>query len=587
MAREKLPIKTFLERVEKRLSTCSADELRSILRTMASQVAPDDRERFLKSLEPVRGIADAIQSTLRQDDLLSEIDDLIAEIQAEIEEPEERYRGYGYGYDDYDDEDGLGSYEGFIEPLAAFFDRVEGVFDHGNLPLAREAYHRLFGVLDLEDDYGRGIRATDLPNTDMAAARGRYLRAIYETEPPEARPGKLLDEMQELSDFMWRSPVKLADLIQASGRPLPDQESFLRAWISLLREQSGKRADLWLREAIRLAEGTEGLAAFARKEGKDHPRAYLDWLEALLADRKHADALAAGREALRKLPADLSIRADVADRLCQAAQGMDDDKTFRKGRWEAFAAQPTLSRLLDLWIATPPAQRPQRMRQAARHLEELRGRGTRRSSVSPDRDEDLGVQSFAWDSPSVLAHAHMLGREWSAARSLAAKKAVLGWSSSENPQGAVVPVSLGILSGALPDLPPNLAQLWKWTLGSSPSYAYSEDESLDPERLEAAYQEVAKNPRLDDSEADALLHWCVDVGKRRAIAIVEGLHRKSYDKAAVLAAACAETLRARGQGDRGDALLKDLRERFPRHRSFQDELKAAVAGSTRLSRGYR
>ena len=42
-------------------------------------------------------------------------------------------------------------------------------------------------------------------------------------------------------------------------------------------------------------------------------------------------------------------------------------------------------------------------------------------------------------------------------------------------------------------------------MGKSPSYAYSEDESLDPERLEAAYQEVAKNPRLDASEAEALL----------------------------------------------------------------------------------
>jgi hypothetical protein len=64
-------------------------------------------------------------------------------------------------------------------------------------------------------------------------------------------------------------------------------------------------------------------------------------------------------------------------------------------------------------------------------------------------------------------------------------------------------------------------------------------------------------------------------------AIVEGLHRKSYEKAAVVVVACAEVLQARGRGTQAEKLLADLRSRFPRHRAFQDALKAAVAEAGR------
>ena len=47
---------------------------------MAQVVAPKDRQGFLEALVPGKEARDVIQSALRQDDLLSEIDDLVAEI---------------------------------------------------------------------------------------------------------------------------------------------------------------------------------------------------------------------------------------------------------------------------------------------------------------------------------------------------------------------------------------------------------------------------------------------------------------------------------------------------------------------------
>ena len=47
--------------------------------------------------------------------------------------------------------------EQFVAPLAELFDRTAGVFDCGNLALARDAYRKLFDSFAMDDDYGRGI----------------------------------------------------------------------------------------------------------------------------------------------------------------------------------------------------------------------------------------------------------------------------------------------------------------------------------------------------------------------------------------------------------------------------------------------
>ncbi len=72
------------------------------------------------------------------------------------------------------------------------------------------------------------------------------------------------------------------------------------------------------------------------------------------------------------------------------------------------------------------------------------------------------------------------------------------------------------------------------------------------------------------------MSWCLDVARQRVSAIVGGQHRGSYDKAAMLTTACAEVLRLRGNQEAADLLVDEVGQRFPRHRAFQAELKAAV-----------
>jgi hypothetical protein len=578
MARgEKLPLKAFWETAEQRLAACSAEELRAILRTMAQETLPTERQAFLDKLQPEVESAARVQEVPGQEELLADIADLAGELQAEMEGAEaweERY-----GWDEDDQGDSLGPYAEFVEPLTALFDRAEVAFDYGDVTLARAAYHKLFEVLALEDDYGRGVRAEHLTDMDAEEARARYLRAVYDAEALTHRPQALFEQMELTRSWLTTPRPMLDDIIQISPQPLPDSEQFFPEWMAFLRTQPGSDADAWLREAIRLSQGTQGLAVLARAEGTQRPRAYVDWCAALELEGKHREVLTAAQEGLRTLPEQIPIRAAVADYLCNAAMRLHDTEALQGGRWEAFVAQLTLARLLDVWEAAPSGpERTRWMHQAAQHVQNVLAHPPRQQALEAWEDD---IDPPAWPDTSLLAHAYLLAADWEAAHQLAAGEQVLGWSSRSTAQGLVVSCFLVHMSGRLPDsLPPNLTQLWQWGLQDSTGFGAwrggAAGETGPVARLQRAYVECLPTASLRPDTQAEMLAWCLDVTRQRVNTIVSNQHRGSYDRAAVLLAACAETLRLQGNDREARALLDEACQRFPRHRAFQTEVKAAV-----------
>jgi hypothetical protein len=180
---------------------------------------------------------------------------------------------------------------------------------------------------------------------------------------------------------------------------------------------------------------------------------------------------------------------------------------------------------------------------------------------------------------SVLAHACLLAGDWDAAHHLAAQGQVLGWSSRESHQGLVVAAFLVLLSDqTLEALPSNLAQFWEWSVQYSASAWNWRHVEEDPvrKRLARAYAEQFAAATLSADRQERYLSWCQDVAQLRVDAIVGNQHRGSYNKAAVLTVACAEVLRLRGNQTAADALVNDVRSRFPRHRAFQREMETAL-----------
>lgn len=66
----KLSLKAFWDVVEQRLTTCSAEELRTIVRALAQATPPPERQAFLDTLQPVAATGEVVQPESAQDDLL-------------------------------------------------------------------------------------------------------------------------------------------------------------------------------------------------------------------------------------------------------------------------------------------------------------------------------------------------------------------------------------------------------------------------------------------------------------------------------------------------------------------------------------
>jgi hypothetical protein len=567
-------LKDFREAVEARLEDSSPEELRALLRILASRVRPSERLAFLHSLRaPLDPNA---QAALHPHALLDDITGLAQSLPEKAREWEDIH---------WPENDVLGPYASLLEPLSVLFQRAQEASERGQYPLAREAYRALFSLLEYTDAQGRGPRPEHLSLVDFPEARARYLRAVYVVTPPEQRAAVLLEQLRWMRQFLPRAPRPLVqEWFDISSEPLPDSDSFLRDWSALLRQQEGPDADAWLREAVRLSQGTRGLRELAFSEPSRHPRAFVELLAALEREGPPLAVLTTAREALAVLPPALPLRAAVASFLASAAERLGQPDTVRSARWEAFVSQPTLSRLLDLRDTRPSeAERAAVLHQSARHLEAVL-RQPRAPSGSmaalPEAGDSLEVPAHA--DRRLLAHAWLLAHDWEAAHALAAKENALGWTYGDNPQSLVVPAFLVLLSGQpLGRLPRNVEGLWRQALesGTQAGDWYSgsarHDEAL-RERLARAYAEALPAFSLEPAGRERLREWCLEIARKRASTIVSRQHRRSYAKAAMLLAAGAEVLWLHGEQARGNLLLAGFRESFRRHRAFQAELDAAV-----------
>jgi soluble cytochrome b562 len=568
---DRMSLKAFLDTVEERLDSLTPEQLRSVLMDMALQVDSSERREFLDKLAPPEDEVIEDAKVSYQENLLDDIDALLEELEEEMEGAEEYYDTHRW-YDDEDDESN--PYEDCISGVEGLLDRTNAVFDNGDLELAREAYSKLFSVFDMEDDYGVGISDSDIEGLDMKEVIARYIRSIYEIGLPEDRPKSLFEVMSQLPQMMVSyKTVSLEDLMEISTRPLPDKERFLSNWISYLRMQDSKWADYWLREAIRLEDGTAGLRKLALSQGKERPRAFLDWMKALMNEGKYSDVVEAAQQVRTVVKPDMPIRAAIADCLLEAAEKLNDKELAFNAVWEAFYAKPGIDRLLDVWNSTTDDdQRVELMQRASERIEKyLAQKRPDFWYYQPDEDD---AEIYVHVSKSTLAHAYLLSRDWESAQEMSRKEKVLGWSSSNNPQGLTVICFLGLASGARPpDFPVNLFLLWDDVLEKSLGH---NGHNIVLPRLKSAYEEMFADASLGPQE-EKLLNWSLSICRKRATAIVENQYRGSYGKAAALTVACAEVLKLRGDMQKSQAFIAEIRNQFPRHRSFQSELRTAEA----------
>lgn len=481
----------------------------------------------------------------------------------------DRVRGFDGSNNPYDD---------FAPPLGRQFGRTRQAFDQGKMELARDGYAALFALLALKDDHGFSI--TRPARLAISEEQARYLRALGQAAPPGERSVLLIQTKRQLAQSLWEGcDLNIQTVLEIA--PLAHRERI--EWLDDIRSRLGqireRDADRWLREAVKLRCGGNGLRDLARRESPWRPRAWLDWLETLVERECPNRMLEAAEEALAHIPEGLELRATAADHLARAATTMGDRNRQIAARWEAFRAEPFPARLLDLWGAAADA-REQRvwMRRVATAACDPAGGlipGPLVAGCYPTHEmllKEDGDCFTSGPSDTTVACAHLLAGDWRDAFRMAYGETFEDWVGKCTVRMVVLPVVMAwLIQWPEKELPSNVAELLESALGlfAVPGEFHS--------RL---------GPRLKVALAECIPHWkpsikavgatvvdrCLRLVRNGIAATLENPDLDRNGRAAMLAAAAAEMLRERRSDADAVEFLDELARRHRRRPEFTEAL---------------
>ncbi|HEY2937006.1 MAG TPA: hypothetical protein VGJ25_10430 [Gaiellaceae bacterium] len=457
----------------------------------------------------------------------------------------------GWGWDDDLHEERAFGDESWAGEMDALLGGAADCFVAGDLELAREAYGRLLSLLaDEEEGFCGPTTPEEMLETDVAEAKARYLRALYETVPLDERAERLAGDVSRLA---WvGGNVTLRQIADTRRPAFPDLEAFLPRWIEWTGGDERLGVEL-LVEAVELGGGSDGLAALARERGVRQPEIFAAWCDALAREERLADAAAACRQALAALDPQGETRAAIGERLAGVAERQGDGRTILEGRRAAWRASPSRDRLLA-------------MHEAAAALD-----------LVPEviaAEADALEQGVTAASPRLTCELLLLDGRVRSAIALLEAAPPLGWSGRSHPGPVVVPYLLAVACGGVPGLnSPLLAEQFAAIGGASDESEHGLGRLL-AERL-------ASRPS-GSGDRQRWLTAARSVVEHRTAAVVEAKHRRAYGRAASLVAACAEALALVSGVPEGSAFVAAIRARYPRHYAFRDELDRATRRSPLL-----
>lgn len=554
----KLTKMAFSKKLEKIITNCSKEDLGNVLRRMAYEQSPTQRAGFLNSLREFKNK----ENTLNMGEdfsLLDDIESLREEIEHSVEEEYEEY---------WQDDDQLGPFEQFLGPFAQVLDRAENAFECGEMELAYQAYQKLFEIEDIESDYGHSIDISLVPEVDSEEVKTRFVRAKYCLTTNAKRPEEVFGLMQSMCKH---TPPTLSSLVEISSTPPPDWEEFLENSIQFLKKKKDNVSDLWLREAILLSGGVQAIAKLARSEGKQRPKAFINWLENLDGRGDPYEIIKVCKLAFKTIEANSPVRAFVADRLEEAAEAAGDEKLAKSAMWEGFLAKPELSRLIKAKQSNCP------MGKAKAHVE----------SFLKSQDEHLftfeeshrvrvdSMEDQATVSQIDLVHSNIFAGDWKSAFKLAKKEKCLGWRGGDSPTALFVVLSLvKTIDMPFESLPENLSKAW-CDYGSIKFYRLDSENKL-LHQIESVYKDIFQSKQSSFLCSPEVQKWLVKSVESRVEHIVSNNHRRAYERAALIAGAYCETLEKTQGIAKARAWAAKIRGWFPRHSAFQREVKNSM-----------
>ena len=457
------------------------------------------------------------------------------------------------------------------------------------MELARDAYAALFTILALKDDYGFGIeRPKSLVIFDEQA---RYLRTLAQTAEPRVRSALLIQAKRRLAESLWEGcNVSIQAVLGIA--PLTDRgrDEWLDDLITRLGQDREPDADRWLREAVRLRSGGNGLRDLARRESPWRPRAWLDCLETFAVQESPSHMLETAEEALAHIPEGLELRAAAADHLARAATMLGDQNRLIVARWEAFRAEPFPARLLDLWLAAPNAkdQRAWMRRVATAACDPAGGLipGPIVDGFSSTREvmfKEAGDCFTSGPSNEIVACARLLAGDWRDAFRMARDEVSGDWDGDRTLPMLVIPLMMAwLMEWPEKEPPSNTAELLNVAVG-----LFDVPDEIPTglgRQFKMAFSEsILKWKRAPATVCAKVMEGCIRLIRSAIADFLKNPSRVRIDRAALLAAAVAETLRERrSEADAAD-FVDELARTHRRRPEFAEALRLRWHLSARTS----
>ncbi|MDI9470348.1 MAG: hypothetical protein QM296_09100 [Bacillota bacterium] len=321
----------FYERVQALLEGLGRKELQAVVSQLATLVAEDQREAFLKLLQtpPGRGEAE------RLSDLTAKIkSDLEQRVEKHIREFEPINRGKRvldsriYWKPDKE----LGSIKTYVvydkrHILKGFNAAVFLLHECLRTGLYDLGYRLAMEILDIRVQVtGPYLEHDTRPLTIYQLDRQSLLSRDYGdvlsesffftymvTESPE-RPARIYEMIE--SNGYWPS---LERILRLGGGTLPGFAEFLQLWLSYLASRDEKRVNSLLKEALKYENDLHFLLTLTHDYDSKYPWLYEDLLSRLKRVGKWKEILLLGQIAIERLPEEYVIRSEIAMSAAAAA----------------------------------------------------------------------------------------------------------------------------------------------------------------------------------------------------------------------------------------------------------------------------
>ncbi|PWA07901.1 hypothetical protein DCC39_15990 [Pueribacillus theae] len=545
----------FMRAVDKKLSTMSEMEKTEWIHNLARTKKEHERISFLNSLDEKQGYP-AIADRKWIEDWCNKVEN--EEIYFECrgyEEYGESYWDSDYIYDYYD------SFE-IGKDLSTAFQVAEDLLFQKDYKQASELYDRLcrmtFNVLDTDteewDELGlEDIVEKELVDLDLKQIALHLMYTKYQVTEGEERTAALY---QYLTWNMCEN-INVEEMLTVGPEELEGIGFFMEEWISFLKNTEGDRAGKLLLEACIFQGGISRLCETAREVSARHPVLYKYACEYLINDNKEPECEKIGLEAIRVLPENLMIRAEIAELTAMAAEQLEHPDIIKECYEAAFYADSTVNNYLRLFELPDYQNIVDKAAKYAKTLPENSIRGLNHNM------KQMTVNHLSMEHKKIIRFFN--GEFDYVYEACKNDKTTLGWSSCF--KGIAIPLFILFL-----DKNKKITKAGQQLINGI-AYRLGFIEEDDMESFLDLFLNWKEKVVLANEQYEKYIEWIKKEVDQRTEAVVGGGYRKSYYKAAALIAALGETLESNGKMNGKMVTIEHYKKLHSRKRAFKAEIE--------------